>query len=690
MRVYVSVVKPVQARFISVLLSLIIFPLVALAQENVRVERGNLILENLPDMPDAMANDSQHWQDGRAATFLDWAGDGKGMLIATRLDGVGQVYRVVQPLTAPRPLTAFPKALSTSAVAQPRGEGFVYFKDQDGDEYFQLYFHNIRTGQEALITDGRRSRNLGPLWSKDGRQLVYVHIPEGTKRYQIRIAHAEALEMPKTIFDREDDFSIEDWSADGRMLLLRRYVSKTESYLYTLSVTNGRLHEINSRQGGAPKVAYGGGRYSVSVLPPNGLPKGGRFSVNGRSVYAISDQDSEFDRLVKIDVATATQTVLTKNLSWGVEAFELSPDGQSIVYSVNENGISTLHVMDAETGAALPAPSLPAGVIDLGSFDREGKQFAFTFFGAATPADVYVWDLGKQSLARWTESEMGGGIDPAVLAALAEPELIRFPSFDGREISAFLYRPKRAGKKPVLIHFHGGPDFQFRPVFNTHPTMPIVLGLELGFAVIAPNVRGSTGYGKTFVALDDGIKREDSVKDAGALLDWIAKQPSLDNDRIFIQGVSYGGYMVNASAMHFSERLKGAISVVAISDFNNYFQHTAEYRRDTRRAEYGDERDPNMAAYFKSISVLDHADRITVPMFIVHGVNDPRVPVQEAEQLFGALKAKGARPWLMLFKDEGHGVSKKENIRYLKEAVALFLTNGASASCGCCADKRVH
>lgn len=673
------------------LLTLTAFSLVAVAQENLRIERGNLILENVPDMPVARAEDLQHGQEGRAAVFLDWAGDETGMLIATRLTDVGQIYRVAMPLAAPRPLTAFPKALNTSAVVQPHGEGFVYFKDEDGDEYFQLYFHTVRTGRKTLITDGKKSRNLGALWSKDGRQLAYVHIPEGTKRYQIRIARAETLKLPKTILDREDDFSIEDWSADGRMLLLRRYVSKTESYLYTLSVTDGRLRQINSQPTGAAKIAYGGGRYSVSVLPPIGPPKGGRFSANGRSVYAICDQDSEFDRLVKIDIATATQTVLTKNRSWGVEAFELSPDGQSIVYSVNEDGISRLHVMDASTGAALPAPSLPAGVIDFGGFDREGKQFAFTFFGAATPADVYVWDLDEKQLTRWTESEMDGAIDPAVLAALAEPELIRFPSFDGREISAVLYRPKRAGKVPVLIHFHGGPDFQFRPVFNTHPSIPILLGLEMGFAVIAPNVRGSTGYGKTFVALDDGIKREDSVKDAGALLDWIAKQPSLDNDRIVIQGVSYGGYMVNASAMHFSERLKGAISVVAISDFNSYFQHTAEYRRDTRRAEYGDERDPKMAAYFKSISVLNHADRITVPMFIVHGMNDPRVPVQEAEQLFGALKGKGAKPWLMLFKDEGHGISKKENIRYLKDASALFLSGVALASCRPCGpDKRVH
>jgi dipeptidyl aminopeptidase/acylaminoacyl peptidase len=668
--------KCTQAALLS--LSLIIgLPTLTVATDGQRVERGNLILENVPAIPPELAAEVAGWQEGSEARFRDWSSDGKAMLVVAQAGRLAQVHLVANALGTPRPLTASPTGVSSSssgssAVAQPGGSGFVYMKDENGDEFFQLYFHNINTGKETLITDGGKSRNIGALWSKDGKQLSYVHIPPGTKRYQIRIADAANPTQSKTLLDREDDFTVEDWSQDAKTLLVRRYVSKNESYLYTLSVTGGELHQINPQRPGAATIAYGGGRYSVSVVP--GGPRGGaRFSPDGRFIYALSDQNNDFDRLVRFDMASGKQVVLTEGLKWGVEGFELSHNGKTIVYAVNQDGISNLHALNTENNQVSDLPALPPGMIEIGGFDGQDKQFAFTFLSAAAPADVYVWSLGENKIARWTQSHAAPGIKPEVLAALARPELIHFKSFDGQEVSAVLYRPQREGKFPVVIHFHGGPESQTRPTYPIEPHDPFVAGLTLGFAVIAPNVRGSTGYGKAFLAADNGMKREDSVKDAGALLDWIDRQGFLDNTRVAIVGGSYGGYMVNATAMHYAKRLKGVISIVAISDFNSYFRHTAEYRRDTRRAEYGDERDPKMAAFFKSISVLEHVDQLTVPFFIVHGLNDPRVPVQEAEQLFAALQKTGAEPWLMLFKDEGHGVSKRANIQKLGEGMTLFL-----------------
>jgi len=640
---------------------------ISFAGEDNRIELGNLILENVPDIPAAVSEAVRRRQGFRSAEFLDWIGDGTAILIATRFGTTTQIHRVAAPLGARYQLTFSAEPLN-SAVARPGGDGFVYPKDEGGNEYYQLYFHSMTTGEAVRLTDGKNSRNLGAIWSKDGKQLAYLHSPEGTNRSQVHLMQMPSITDAKIILDREGAWSIEDWSADGKTLLMNRYVSMTESYIYTLSVENGQLREINPQPANAPRIAYNGGQYPQLLGGlTGGPPRGGRFSADGKSVYVISDQDSQFARLIRIDLPTGKRTVIAKDPAWDVEGFDLSPNGHTLVYSVNQEGFSKLHALDTLSGAVLDGPLLPLGIVGNRGFDPQGQRFAFTLFSASGPADVYVWSMDSHALARWSESEMSA-IDPAVLT---EPELVHFPSFDKRTLSAFLYRPKREGKLPVIIHIHGGPEAQFRPAFS--PFGPVISGLQLGFAVIAPNVRGSTGYGKSFTALDNGIRREDAVKDIGALLDWISKQPFLDKDRVVVHGGSYGGYMVNACMIHFTDRLKAAVSIVAISDLDNFLRNTAPYRRDLRRAEYGDERDPNMAAFFKRISPLDQAQRITAPMFIVHGTNDPRVPVTEAEQLFSALKANGEKPWLMIAKDEGHGFQKQENIIRLEEAMILFL-----------------
>ena len=282
---------------------------------------------------------------------------------------------------------------------------------------------------------------------------------------------------------------------------------------------------------------------------------------------------------------------------------------------------------------------------------------------------MYVYDLPSGKLARWTASEVGG-LDPA---RFAEPTLVRFPSFDQRQIPAFVYRPKLApgAKAPVLISIHGGPEGQAQPSFSALTQFNVN---QLGYAVVVPNVRGSSGYGKTYLALDNGQKREDSVKDIGALLDWIATQPDLDASKVVVQGGSYGGYMVLASLMHYSDRLAGGIDTVGISHFSTFLKNTQSYRRDLRRAEYGDERDPVMAAFFDRIAPLNNAARIGKPLFVIQGANDPRVPASESRQIVDAVRAKGVRAWYLLAKDEGHGFRKKSNIDYQNGAAALFLT----------------
>jgi dipeptidyl aminopeptidase/acylaminoacyl peptidase len=360
--------------------------------------------------------------------------------------------------------------------------------------------------------------------------------------------------------------------------------------------------------------------------------------------------------------------VLTAAIPWNVQGFDLSDDGRTIVFVTNEDGLAKLHILDIATGAERPAPAIPAGQISGLKFRRGTQEFGFTLSSARAPGDVYSYDLASDRLERWTASETGG-LDAS---KFAEPELIHYPTFDGRQIPGFVYKPglKFAGPRPVLIDIHGGPEGQFRPAFMGRLNYLID---ELGIAVVFPNVRGSAGYGKSYLKLDNGFKREDSVKDIGAMLDWIKTQPGLDASRVGVTGGSYGGYMSLATMTHYSDRLKCGIDIVGISNFVTFLKNTQGYRRDLRRAEYGDERDPKMREHLDRISPLTDAAKIAVPILVVQGKNDPRVPVTEAEQIVAAIR-KGDRPvWYVLGKDEGHGFAKKVNQDYLMAAEVLFL-----------------
>jgi dipeptidyl aminopeptidase/acylaminoacyl peptidase len=274
-----------------------------------------------------------------------------------------------------------------------------------------------------------------------------------------------------------------------------------------------------------------------------------------------------------------------------------------------------------------------------------------------------------RKIERWTESETGG-LNPT---GFIEPELVRVKSFDGLAVSGFLYRPdpkKFPGRRPVIINIHGGPEGQSRPIFQGRNNYYLN---ELGVAVLYPNVRGSTGYGKTFLTLDNGFKREDSVRDIGAFLDWVAQDAGLDAERVAVMGGSYGGYMTLASLVHFSDRLRCGIDVVGISSFVTFLKNTQDYRRDLRRVEYGDERDPAMAAHLEQISPLNNVARIRKPLFVVQGQNDPRVPVTEAEQMVKAIRAQGGTGWYLLAKDEGHGFAKKKNADFQFLSMIAFL-----------------
>jgi dipeptidyl aminopeptidase/acylaminoacyl peptidase len=359
-----------------------------------------------------------------------------------------------------------------------------------------------------------------------------------------------------------------------------------------------------------------------------------------------------------------------------VTTFALSGDGKRGAFVTNEDGASRLYLLNTRTGRYSLVEKIPIGIISNLSFSPDNRHLAMDLSTAQTPSDVYVMKLSKKperasSMVRWTISEVGG-LDTRTFV---EPDLFHYPTFDmvgeqQRTVPAFLYMPESGKPHPVIIYVHGGPESQYRPSFSSMFQMWVA---ELGAAVIAPNIRGSAGYDSEYLSLDDGDKREDAIRDIGALLDWIALQPELDANRVAIYGASYGGYAVLASAVHYSDRLKAGVDVVGISNFVTFLENTEDYRRELRRHEYGDERDPDMRAILEQISPINNVDRIDIPLLVVQGRNDPRVPARQSEQIVRALRERGRPVWYIEALNEGHGYDRKENIDVYEQAAILFL-----------------
>ena len=494
-----------------------------------------------------------------------------------------------------------------------------------------------------LLGDGK-SRYTGVSWSPSGEWLGYSTTERNGADWDL---HAQDLRGRRLVLQEGEGvgWSIEDWSDDETRVLVSQYISVNESRLYEVHVDTGARRRL------LPDVsaAFGGIRYGP-----------------GTSVYFTSDMNSEFRRLHRLDLGSGAITVITEDADWDVESFAVSRDRRRVAYVLNEDGVSRLFARSLADGRFIALPPLPRGIVSGLRFHPDNHRLGFTLRSAATPSDVFSVDFRTRVLTRWTRSELGG-IDAS---RLVEPELIRYPTFDGRSIPAFVYRPGEPGPHPVLVSIHGGPESQSRPTFSATTQYYVN---ELGIAVVYPNVRGSRGYGKTFLKLDNGRRREDSVRDIGALLDWIAAVPDLDANRVAVTGGSYGGYMVLASVVHYGDRLRGGIERVGISNFVTFLENTQPYRRDLRRVEYGDERDPRMRSFLTSVSPLTHVDRIITPMLISQGLNDPRVPASESEQIVAALKKGGIPVWYVLAKDEGHGFRKKPNRDYLSAVTALFL-----------------
>ncbi len=620
---------------------------------------GNLVMEDVPPIPDEVVERLNRYQNVRSASFSDWVEDGDGIYITTRFADVSQIHRVDRPGGARRQLTFYKEPVG-GLKRQPGGSRLLYAQDAGGSEFSQLFLFDPADGSATMLTDGE-SRNSAMQWDRDGRRIAYQSTRRNGESNDVWLMDPREPDAARLLLESPDGtwWGPIEFSDSGSKVLVLNYVSIADSRVHLLDLDT------------ESHTALAGGELGGGTNWPVGFGSGdGGF-------WLITDRGGEFNQLAWQPLeAGAEIEIVTGEIPWDVSEATLSHDRRRLAFTVNENGLSRIYLLDTASHEYRMVDTVPTGTAFGLTFSPDDTRLGMTLNTPQTPSDAFVLTLGDKPLdyrrlTRWTDSEVGG-LDTSTFQL---PELIEYPSFDevdgsARMIPAWIYRPRGDGPFPVVVSIHGGPEGQSRPLFSSTYQMWLK---TLGVAVVLPNVRGSAGYGKTYLSLDNGMRREDSVRDIGALLDWIAKQPDLDASRIAVFGGSYGGYMVLASSVHFGDKLKAAVDVVGISNFVTFLENTQDYRRDLRRAEYGDERDSRMRAHLQKISPLNNVEKIEIPMLIVQGENDPRVPVTESAQMVAALRAQGNEVWYMNALNEGHGYRKKENRDVYQQAVVMFL-----------------
>ncbi len=624
----------------------------AFGQDGAKPEPGS-ITEGIPPIPPSLVADVARYTNTRAAEILAWHPVRREMLIATFMCTTAQVYQVNFPGGARTQLT-FANDRTTRGVSfQPtRGDYFIFSKDSGGDENFQNYRYDFATGTVTLLTDGK-SKNGPGVWSHRGDRIVYSSTRRNGTDVDLYVEDPHNPKSDRLLVQLQGGgWSPLDWSPDDSTVLALQEISVNESYMWLIDVVSGSKTLLTPKSGTAP-VAYGSAR----------------FSHDGKGIYVITDRNSEFRRLAHLDLATHRYTYISAHIPWDISEAQLSHDGRQIAVVSNENGNLTLHLFDALTGRerALPRGFPVGNVLDL-HWHRNSRDLGFSLDSVHSDDDAYSLDIVTGKIQRWTFSELGG----LNTSAFVQPSVIHWKSFDGMSISGILYRPpaRFTGKRPVIIDIHGGPEDQFQPYFlgNLY-----YFPNELGVAMLFPNIRGSTGFGKTFTTLDNGLLRDNAYKDIGSLLDWVATQPDLDASRVMVTGASYGGNVVLVTAMRYPDRIRCAVDVFGPSNLVTFLERTASYRQDLRRVEYGDERDPQVRAFLESVAPMNHAGSITKPLFVVQGENDPVVPRSESDQIVNALRKNGAPVWYFVMKGEGHGMRNKTSQDYYFYATVIFV-----------------
>jgi dipeptidyl aminopeptidase/acylaminoacyl peptidase len=603
-------------------------PLTLLAQEPALPVPANVTVDGVPPIPMSLVSAVAPYGQYRRAQIVAWHPTERRVLVTTTFATVPQLHEVKFPGAARTQLTFFADGVSIrpGAVFTPGGDAIVFQKDTaGGGEANQLFRYDAASGALTLLTDGK-SRNGVPVISRSGR-VAYDSTRRDGKNRDLYLLDPRLPNSSTLLAETAGSWSALDWSGDEKSILALQSMSSSESYIWKIQLPGGE-RALLTPKGDRPV------RWSAAF-----------FAGGGPGIYAQGNLNSEGQRVFAF--ANGAWTPVTP-AEHPIETFAPSPDGQKLAVVFDGGATSRLALLDAK-GRILQNPALPAGVISDLLWHPTRNEVAFNIAGARSFSDVYSVDVATNRLDRWTFSEMAGGN----AETLPDAEIVKWKSFDGLEISGVLYRPPAAfkGPRPVIINVHGGPVERERPRAIGRSNY---FRNELGIAVIYPNIRGSAGFGRAFEELDNGLLRENAVKDIGALLDWIAAQPGLDKNRVMIAGPSYGGFVALAAAIEYGDRLRGVNPAFGITDFPTFLQTTDMSRQADRNAEYGDPSAAKMLAFLTRISPLTNVARLKTPVFIAAGAKDTRVPITQAEALVKALKTQGTPVWYVRFEDAGH------------------------------------
>lgn len=606
---------------------------------------ANLEVLGIPRVPASLAQGVKRYSGAYGLPLAGWDHE-KRVPLLKGMSSVAWVSRIAAPGTAPQTWLYLREGNVYDFYWQPQGKSLVYNRDVNGNEAFQMYRYDLEKRTSTLLTNGK-ARSTEPVWSRSGTQIVYSSSPPGHQGVNLNWVNPLDPTSNRVLVTSTGNYlKAYDWSPDDKFVVYCEFAANTHSKLWLMEMATGKTQLLTPPK----EAAY----YSEP-----------QFSADGKGLYVITDREADVRRLAYLDLATKQFHYPTEEAKWNVEEFRLSPNGKALAVVMNEAGLSRLYVLDLENKQPKAITGLPDGIISDLHWHKNSVDLAFNFKSSNTPNDVYSVDVKDGKVTLWAHST---GVPKETIAA---PEAMQWKSFDGQWITGFLARPPATfrGKRPVIIDLHGGPTEQYRPVYAYEDNFFIN---DLGVVKIYPNVRGSSGFGKTFQALDDGRKREDAVKDVGALLDWVKAQPELDADRVLVQGASYGGYLALSVATQYSSRLRGVISDSGMTNLATFLARTEGWRRDIQRAEFGDERDAQMKAWLARIAPLHNAQNIKCPVFLIQGKNDPRVPVGEAEALVQTLNQKKMPVWYLLGKNEGHGFANAANREFQLYASILF------------------
>ncbi len=608
-------------------------------------------VDGVPPISIKLIEDIKPYTISRFSYLQDIHPLNKGILILTQLGSNIQAYTVKIPGGMRRQITYYDDAVNQSLFEPLKGEYLICQKDNNGDGFMQLYRHDLSSGKTVLLTDGGKSYN-NMFWNQKGDKLYYTSLKRNESTTNVYTVSPKNLSSNRLFLSLEGvNWAIQNLSRDeSKMLLSMPYEgSNTQNSLW--------IYDINSKD-------------KKLLLPAKG-DEGSYYNIGSTNeslgFYLLTNQKNEFFQLAFYEFKKHHLNILT-HFNWDVRSASLSPDGSKIALTVNEAGNCKSYIFYTASKTIKPIQGLPVGFLTGMTWTKDSQKGFYQLSTSYANSDIYEWDSKTGKIVPWVENEIGG-VDASAIPA---PQLVKWKSFDGLEISGFLYpaNKKFSGKRPVIIDIHGGPVSQSLPFYNSTTNY---YTNELGISVIFPNIRGSFGFGKSFTEMDNGLKKENAVKDIGALLDWIISRSDLDAGRVMVTGGSYGGYMTYRTAIEYNKKIRCAVEAFGMSDMLSYKNSVDTAYREYFSHEFGDEKVSSIHDYLERISPLKNANKITMPIFIIQGRNDPKIPYTESQQMVEAIKRNSGSVWYLLANDEGHGFSKQANRDYLFYATVEFI-----------------